>query len=101
VMTPRPDMIAVSSSSVAEVAVQLMLERGHSRLPVYEEKLDNVVGIIHAKDLLKKVKDQKNLQFPVKEVLREPIFVPETKQVHELLMEMRNKKRQMAIVVDE
>ncbi len=101
IMTPRTDMVCVSAQSTGAAAVQAMLDKGHSRLPVFEERIDNIIGIIHAKDLLRRVKEKSTLEFPVREIVRDPIFVSETKSVDELLIEMRSKKRQMAIVVDE
>jgi putative hemolysin len=102
IMIPRTDMVAISEDTTAGEVVQVMLEKGRSRIPIYRENIDNVTGIIHVKDILRRFRDQKNMDFSVKELsTREPVFVPETKPVNELLMEFRNKKRQMAIVVDE
>lgn len=101
VMIPRPDMIVIPHDLNADEAVQVILEKGHSRLPVYEDRIDNIIGTVHVKEILRKIKETKSLGFRVREVMREPVIVPDTKPVHELLMEMRFKKRQMAIVVDE
>ncbi|HAR43875.1 MAG TPA: hypothetical protein DCS07_14780 [Bdellovibrionales bacterium] len=101
IMIPRTDIVGVPRTAEATIAVQLMLDKGHSRLPVFDQGIDQIVGIIHAKELLRRTKEHGNLNFPVSEVLREPWFVAEGKPVAELLPEMKTRKRQMAIVLDE
>lgn len=101
VMTPRMDMVTIPIESSGVEAVQVMLEMGHSRIPVHENRIDNIVGIVHAKDLLKKVHETGALSFAVRAVLRDPFLVPESKPLDELLLEMRKSKNQMAIVLDE
>ncbi|OFZ22545.1 MAG: hypothetical protein A2X94_03565 [Bdellovibrionales bacterium GWB1_55_8] len=101
IMIPRTDIVGVPRTAEAKTAVQLMLDKGHSRLPVFDQRIDQIVGIIHAKELLRQTKEHGNLSFPLSEVLREPWFVAESKPVAELLSEMKTRKRQMAIVLDE
>jgi CBS domain containing-hemolysin-like protein len=100
VMVPRVDVIAVEASdSVADV-IKAIIEYGYSRIPVYEETMDNIVGVIYAKDLLRhgvRSEDQR----PLRELWREPYFTPEAKHVGELLREMKDRKVHIAIVVDE
>ena len=100
VMVPRTDIKALEISSTMEEVARLVVEAGHSRVPVYEETIDKVVGIVYAKDLLKYwVSKGKNIS--VKELMRKPLFVPETKGIDELFTELKSKRIHIAIVVDE
>jgi CBS domain containing-hemolysin-like protein len=100
VMTPRPDIVAVpGDSSVAQLRA-LFREQEYSRFPVYNENLDNILGIIRVKDLLQ-IDDAALDRHPVTPLVRPATFVPETKRVPELLKEFQRKQVQMAIVVDE
>ena len=101
VMTPRPDIVATPVDAGFEELVDLGKNSGFSRLPVYGDNLDNVVGIVLVKDLLSLIGSGKTLQFDVRTIMREPYFVPDTKQVGDLLAEFRRLKIHMAIVVDE
>ncbi len=103
VMVPRPDMIAVENSATIEEVLDLIIKVGHSRIPIYEESIDNVVGLIYAKDLLIYLNQTKpgKKATVLKELMRSPYFVPETKRVSELLKEMQLKKMHMAVVLDE
>ena len=100
VMTPRPDIVAVPDDVSLEELVATTNESGHSRIPVYRENLDNVVGIVLVKDLLVTAAGAHD-DFDVSEIMREPHFVPDTKPVLDLLAELRRLKVHMAIVVDE
>lgn len=101
VMTPRVDLDAMPTSSDPEQVAKLIEETGHSRIPLYEETDDQIVGVVHAKDLLHSLRHS-NGQVPnLKKLMRPAFFVPETKNLHELLSEMRAHKTQMAIVQDE
>jgi CBS domain containing-hemolysin-like protein len=100
VMTPRPDIVAVpGDSSVAQLRA-LFREQEYSRFPVYNENLDNILGIIRVKDLLQ-IDDAALDRHPITPLIRPATFVPETKRVPELLKEFQRKQVQMAIVVDE
>ncbi|OGL45496.1 MAG: hypothetical protein A2161_19450 [Candidatus Schekmanbacteria bacterium RBG_13_48_7] len=100
VMTPRTDIAFISSEDSISTVRQLIVEVGHSRIPVFHEKIDNIIGIVFAKDILKyEPKDYNDLD--LKTLMREPIFVPETKKVRELLTEFQENNIHMAIVVDE
>jgi CBS domain containing-hemolysin-like protein len=101
VMTPRPDIVAVPVDVAFEELVVTAGRSGHSRLPVYRESLDDVVGIVLAKDLLVLAVAGDRAGFDVTKIMREPYFVPDTKPVDELLAELRRMKTHMAIVVDE
>lgn len=100
VMTPRPDIVAVpGDSSVAQLRA-LFREQEYSRFPVYNENLDNILGIIRVKDLLQ-IDDTALDRHPITPLIRPVAFVPETKRVPELLKEFQRRQVQMAIVVDE
>jgi CBS domain containing-hemolysin-like protein len=101
VMTPRLDIVAVPADIAFEELVATVGRSGHSRLPVYRESLDGVVGVVLAKDLLTLAGGQQRDSFDVTQIMREPYFVPDTKPVGELLAELRRLKVHMAIVVDE
>lgn len=100
IMIPRTDMIAIEADAKLGDAVSLFIEEGHSRIPVYEESPDNIVGILYVKDTLKNLSEG-NLESGVRELLRKPIFVPETIRTAELLENMRREHIHIAIIVDE
>lgn len=101
VMTPRVDLDALPATSDPEEVAKVIEETGHSRIPLFEETDDQIVGIVHAKDLLHALRHGNGEAPMLKKLMRPPFFVPETKNLHELLSEMRNHKTQMAIVQDE
>lgn len=100
VMVPRVDMVAVERGSAPAEALERCLEKGLSRLPVYESTVDNVVGIVTVKDLLALVREGRS-DGRLAEVLRPAVYVPTSKRVDELLREMQRDRVAMAIVVDE
>ncbi len=100
-MTPRTDIDCLASGTPIISAAGIIVETGHSRLPVYKETRDNIIGIVHAKDLLTSLIDPERRQDPVDGIMSEPFFVPETKIAGELLQEFRSRKNHLAIVVDE
>jgi putative hemolysin len=100
VMVPRPDMVAVEGRDRAADALEIAMTAGYSRIPVYEQGIDDIQGVVYTKDLMRAVQEGlRNVE--VRGLAREPLFVPETKRVAELLREMQNEKRHLAIVVDE
>ncbi|MEZ7893390.1 MAG: hemolysin family protein [Candidatus Wallbacteria bacterium] len=101
VMTPRVDMVCMKSDCDIKKAFKVFKESGYSRIPVYENSLDNVIGIIHAKDMLSYMTEHKDENVTVKTILRQAYFVPETKKIEALLKELQQNKVQIAIVVDE
>jgi CBS domain containing-hemolysin-like protein len=101
VMTPRPDIVAVPLDAKLDDLIQVISRSGHSRLPVYEESLDKVVGIVLGKDVLPLAAAAHHEDFAVSQVMREPYFVPDTKSVDDLLAEFRRMNIHMAVVVDE
>jgi CBS domain containing-hemolysin-like protein len=100
VMVPRPDMVTIPADSSLEPALKTIVDAGYSRIPLYEGDNDNIVGLLYAKDLLKRVHEGKR-DAKVSTLARKPTFVPEQKKVAELLREMQEQRVHMAIVVDE
>lgn len=101
VMVPRVDMVCVDDETTLAEAQRLIVDKGHSRIPVYHDDLDHVIGVLYAKDLLAFVQDEPLGERRVGQVLHEPMFVPETKRVAELLREFQKQRLHIAIVVDE
>ena len=100
VMVPRTDMVTVAASTRTDEALDLVLASGKSRIPVTGDDLDNVVGVLYARDLLV-LMDSGEGPLPVTKVMRPVHFVPETKRVSELLRELQKSKVHLALVVDE
>jgi len=100
VMVPRVDMVCADISEGLGEVVRLIEEHGHSRIPVYRESVDNIEGIVYAKDLLISMQSGED-EISVLSLSRKPYFIPETKKIDELLRDLRRSKVHMAIVVDE
>jgi len=100
IMTPRTDIVAVEVSSDLQTVLDIINSAGHTRVPVYEENIDNIIGLIYAKDLLSGV-GKENADFRLRDKLRKAYFVPETKPLRSLLHEFQNQKLHIAIVLDE
>lgn len=100
VMTPRPDIVAIPADATIDELRQLVSEQEYSRLPVYQDNLDNIVGLVVVKDLIQ-MADEPDGTRKVSELMRPPAFVPETKRVIDLLREFQQGRLQLAIVVDE
>ena len=101
VMIPRSQMIVVKRDDDLEKFLPTLIESGHSRFPVIGEQLDEVFGILMAKDLLPYLAFDRRDQFNIRELLRTPMFVPETKSLNTLLTEFRTSRNHLAVVVDE
>lgn len=100
IMVPRTEVAAVPVGSTAPEVIKRIIESGHSRMPVYGRNLDDILGIIHAKDLLRHWGAQDG-EVDLRALARPAYFVPETKKISELLKELRAKKAHLAIVIDE
>lgn len=98
VMRPRMDIFALNEESAYHTIIPEIIENGYSRIPVFRENIDNVIGILYIKDLLPYLN---NKNFDWTSLVREPYFVPENKKLDDLLNEFKNKKNHLAIVVDE
>src|SRR5688500_1949573 len=98
VMTPRIDMICASVDSPLDVLAERFIESGHARIPLYEDSIDNIVGILHIRDVLR----ASRLPEPTlpRDLVKPPLFIPETKPLGELLEELQPRFEQVAIVVD-
>ena len=99
-MIPRVDVVAIEQSESISDALEKIAECGHSRIPVYDESMDKIVGVIYAKDILR-VARTADWERPVSELMRDAFFVPHGKSVGDLLREFREEKVHLAIVVDE
>ncbi len=99
VMVPRTEIVAVETGSSLDLILRTMNEKGFSRLPVYSETIDNIIGVVYLKDIL--ALHMGNRRFLLKDVLRKPYFVPPNKNVSVLLKEMREKRIHLALVGDE
>jgi len=100
VMVPRTEIIAVSSDSLIEDILQFISKQGHTRMPVYDEHIDNIIGILNVKDLIG-FSSEENVDKNIQSVVRKVYFIPETKSVNLLFHELKEKKSHMAIVIDE
>ncbi|HOJ21214.1 MAG TPA: hemolysin family protein [Armatimonadota bacterium] len=102
VMVPRIDMVVVEVTRSIDDLLTVVLESGHTRIPIYEETVDNIVGIVHAKDLLRVVRQaDPNTDIRSANVMRSVYYVPENMKVDDLLAEFQRTKHQLAVVVDE
>lgn len=101
IMTPRTDLVALQIDDDFEAAVKLSLESGHSRLPVYEERIDNIKGVILAKDMLRHLHHDRQKHPSLSSFMREPLFVPESKQLMDVFKDLNRTKNHMAVVIDE
>ncbi len=99
VMTPRVDMVAISQDSNFTEVLEMIREAGYSRLPVYKDNLDEIIGILYIKDLLAHIENTPNFHW--QNLIRKAFFVPESKKIDDLLQEFRSRKVHLAIVVDE
>jgi putative hemolysin len=99
VMVPRPDMVAVEGRDKVREVIEVAIAAGYSRIPVYDQGIDDIVGIVYTKDLMRAATEHGDQT--VREIVRTPQFVPETKRVAELMREMQSEKFHIAIVVDE
>ncbi|MEO2154365.1 MAG: hemolysin family protein [Nanoarchaeota archaeon] len=98
VMTPRTEIVAIDESKNLNEILEIMKKTSYSKIPVYKENIDNIIGVVYLKDVLKNL-DKKELK--VKDIARKPYFVPETKKLDDLFKKMKEKKVKMAIVIDE
>ena len=100
IMVPKMDMVCIGSSTPVTEVVKAIAKSGYSTIPVYEGSPDNIVGIVHAKDILINM-DQCLNEFMVTDIMRQPYFVPESKKLIDLLKEIRERRCKIAIVIDE
>lgn len=99
VMTPRIDMVCAPVETPIDALAERFVESGHSRIPIFEDSIDHVIGILHIRDVLRAVRSKEPLA--VRDLVKPPLFIPETKPLGELLRELQARFQQVAIVVDE
>ncbi|MBW6509877.1 MAG: hemolysin family protein [Desulfuromonadales bacterium] len=100
IMVPRTDMVCVDAAAPLTQVLEAILQSGHTRIPIYKGNIDNIIGLVYAKDLLH-YWGQSLEKIPLDRVLRQPFLVPESKQVSVLLREFRETRVHIAIVIDE
>ncbi len=98
IMVPRTDAVFASAEIHIPDIVQVIIQSGHSRIPIYQDSIDNIIGTVHAKDLLSHCG---MADLDVQSIVRAPYFIPETKKISEVLKDLRDNKSHLAIVVDE
>ncbi len=101
VMTPRLDMDAVSTEASVDEAIQQCVQSGHTRVPVYDGSLDNILGVVHISDLVRDYTYGERDHVDIEDLIQETLHVPESKNVDELLAEMREQRMHMVVVIDE
>jgi len=99
IMTPRTDIFALRVDTPLTEATRRIVEAGHTRVPVFQGDLDNIIGVLYAKDLLQRA--QGTAPAKLRDIMRKPFFIPETKPLDDLLREFKNRKVHMAVVLDE
>ncbi|WP_295663946.1 hemolysin family protein [uncultured Mucilaginibacter sp.] len=99
IMVPRTKISGIELTTTKEELLNEIIAEGYSRMPVYDDTIDKIVGIVHAKDILPLLVN--NVDFALKDIIRKPYFIPETKKVNNLLAELQQKRIQIAIVLDE
>ena len=98
IMVPRTDTVYAEAETKLPEIIQIIIESGHSRIPIYQDNIDNIIGTLHAKDLLPSWGAS---DMALRDILRPPYFIPETKKISEVLKDLRDNKSHMAIVIDE
>lgn len=101
VMIPRLDIRSVPQTATLDETLDIILKNGHSRLPVYAEDIDHIIGILYAKDLLRFLRGHDNAHFELARILRPTYYVPESKKVDVLFQELQNRHVHIAIIIDE
>jgi magnesium and cobalt transporter len=98
IMVPRTDTVYAEAETKLSEIIQIIIESGHSRIPIYQDNIDNIIGSLHAKDLLP---SWGTGDMAIRDIVRPPYFIPETKKISEVLKDLRDNKSHMAIVIDE
>ncbi len=101
IMVPRTDMVCIDRTATITQVLNLLKEKLHSRIPVYSETVDNIVGILYLKDLLPFIKKRSTVDVDLAKLVHPPYYVPEQKKINEMLREFQAEKNHLAIVVDE
>ncbi len=101
IMVPRVDMVTLPNTVTLNQLSKFILDSGHSRIPIYKDTPDNIIGILHVKDLIPMLSSRSKKELNMEEIIREPYFIPDTKHISEVFKDMRLKRIHLAIVVDE
>lgn len=101
IMTPRQDMVAVDIKTPMELFINEIFDSRHSRIPVYEEEIDNIIGILSIKDFIIELNRNEWADIDIRTIMQKPYFIPENKKTDDLFLDMKNGKIRMAILVDE
>ncbi|MBR4377113.1 MAG: HlyC/CorC family transporter [Spirochaetia bacterium] len=104
IMVPRTDVVFIPTDMPLDEVLDLIAESGFSRFPVYEETIDNVIGILYVKDLMREMVKHKNLDvkdIEVRDIVRKPYFIPDSKKINALFHDFRKKRVHIAVAVDE
>jgi len=101
IMLPRPDIVCLEENASIRDVAEKIIESGHSRLPVYRDNKDQIIALIHAKDILPVLLKPDSSNISITDLLRPPLLVPETKSVKSMLLEFQSKKMHLAIALDE
>ena len=101
IMIPRTDMVCAEETESLAGAAQTIIESGHSRVPVYRKSKDAIIGVVHAKDLMQHILHPEDPSPSLADIMRQPLFIPDTKNVKQVLLEFQLKKIHMAIALDE
>lgn len=101
IMTPRQDMVAVDIRQPMELVLNEILESRHSRIPVYEDEIDNIIGILSMKDFVIAMNQNNQTDIDIRIIMQKPYFIPENKKTDDLFLDMQKNKKQMAILIDE
>lgn len=99
IMVPRTKIVAVEINDSAEDFINTVTEEGYSRIPIYDDNIDQIVGVVHTKDILPLIVKGKDVV--LKDIMRKPYFIPETKKINDLMTEFQQKRIQIAFVLDE
>ncbi len=100
-MTHRTEVFALEANMTCDEVIHKTIEEGYSRIPVYENRIDTIIGVLYAKDLLITMNNEEKLKQPIKDLMRKAMFVPESCAANELLLQLKVNRTQMAVVVDE
>ena len=101
IMIPRPKITLVDAEESLDTLMDIIIDSGHTRIPIYQDSVDNLIGVINAKDVLKAVKNKAEEDFEIKSIAREILIIPENKFISDLLSDFTSSKNQIAAVVDE
>ncbi len=101
IMTPRQDMVAVDINKPVDLVLNEILDSRHSRIPVYEDEIDNIIGILFMKDFIIEMNKKDQSEIEIQTIMQKPYFIPENKKTDDLFLDMQKNKTKMAILVDE